>query len=375
MSSTRSVKALSNKDFDYSGLDAKTLHFVQEQTEEIRSLIKRTAQDIIKIGQKLIEVKKRLEYGQYRKWIEAEFNWSKSTANSFENVARQFADVQNLDIFAPSALYELAAPSTPESAREEAIARAQSGEKIGYKFAKEIKKKHIAQLARYKYASNEQPLPQEISQQNQKNYIEQEKKNFPVSVTVTSDRPEQKGKQQSITKQQVIAIAPKQTALNPSISSETTKKHLLSWIDSTVIQPESWWQLGKHHLIYCGNPHSPKLQAQLPEQIALAISFPPTANWQLGNLEQKVNSSLILFSNYDDVDLKPLREIVRNALELYTSEKETVMFSFLPDPALLILAEQLACFCFIAEPDIKRCQAVIQAWTQTGGQVTNEKLS
>lgn len=129
MSSTTPVKVQANKEFDYSSLDAETLHFVRQQTIEIRALMKRTARDIIAIGQKLIEVKQHLGYGQYRKWIETEFTWGKSTANSFENVARQFANVQNLDIFAPSALYELAAPSTPVSAREEVIARAKAGEK------------------------------------------------------------------------------------------------------------------------------------------------------------------------------------------------------------------------------------------------------
>ena len=389
MSSSLSVKALPNKDFDYSNLDAETLHFVQKQTGEIRSLMKRTAQDIIKIGQKLIAVKKRLGYGQYRKWIKTEFNWGKSTANSFENVAKQFADVQNLDIFAPSALYELAAPSTPKSAREEAIARAQAGEKIGCKFAREIKKKHITELAkpksgqtvkmfeeadRYASSSNKQPVPLKKSQHNQNNPGEEEKKSFPVSVTLPSQQLEQKRKEKSITKQKVIAIYPKQAKLNSHVSSETTKTHLLSLTDSTtIIQPESWWQLGKHHLMYCGDPHSPKLQTQLPKRIALAISFPPTANWYLGSLEQKVNSSLVLFSQYKDVDLKALRDIVRNALTIYTSAEETVMFSFLPDPALLLVAEKLFCRCWIAEPDIERCQAVIQAWTRTGGTVTMKK--
>ncbi len=326
MSSSLSVKSLSNQNFDYSSLDAETLYFIQEQTGEIRTLMKRTAQDIINIGQKLIEIKKRLGYGQYRKWIETEFNWGKSTANSFENVARHFADVHNLDIFAPSALYELAAPSTPESARQEAMAKAQAGEKIGYKLAKEIKKKHITK----------------------------------------------KENQQPISKQQVINIHPQEAELNPDVSSETTKINSLSENDSILIEPESCWQLGENHLIYCGDPHSSKLQAQLPERIALAICFPPVANWHLGNLEPKVHSSLILFSHYKDVDLKLLRDIVRNALEIYTSAEERVMFSFLPDPALLILAEQLFCCCAIAEPDPKRCQAVVQAWIQTGGKVTQK---
>ncbi|NJO97824.1 MAG: DUF3102 domain-containing protein [Pleurocapsa sp. CRU_1_2] len=98
MSSNLDIKPIPDKAFDYSSLDTECLDFVQQQTGEIRSLMKRTAQDIIEIGQRLIKVKKLLGYGQYRKWIQAEFNWGKSTANSFENVAKQFAGVQNLDV-------------------------------------------------------------------------------------------------------------------------------------------------------------------------------------------------------------------------------------------------------------------------------------
>ncbi len=340
-----SSKVTSNQKFDYSALDAETLDFVQKQTGEIRSLMKRTAQDIINIGLKLIEIKKRLGHGQYRKWIKAEFNWGKSTANSFENVAKQFANVQNLDIFTPSVLYELAAPSTPESARKEAIVRAEAGEKIGYKSAKQIKKKHLALQAKSKPLKPVSSI--EDTQQN---------KNPPVSITALSEETEQQNQKESTTPK-VIPIAPQEPADSDSLSES----------EFELIRSESWWQLGKNHLMYCGDPHSAKLQTQLPKHIALAISFPPTANWNLGSLEARVNSSLILYSQYEDVDLKSLREIVRNALELYTSEQETVMFSFLPDPILLILVEQLACCCLIAEPDLQRCQDVIRAWTQTGG--------
>lgn len=338
-------KPTSSEDFDYSALDTETLSFVREQTGEIRLLMKRTARDIISIGQKLIEIKELLGHGQYRKWIKTEFNWGKSTANSFENVAKRFANVQNLDIFTPSVLYELAAPSTPESARQEAIARAEAGEKIGYKSAKEIKKKHITQLAGLK-----SELPKQLGSATKT----QQEENF-LSPSTLSEQPEQ---QQHSVKQKTIIRPEKASSANSLLE-----------IEPEVIRAGSWRQLGQNHLLYCGDPHSSKLQTQLPKRIALAISFPPTANWNLGSIESKVNSSLILFSQYEDIDLKSLREIVRNALELYTSERETVIFSFLPDPILLMLAEQLACCCIIAEPDIIRCQNIVRAWTQTGGKV------
>ena len=339
MSLSIDSEARSSKSFHYSDLDAETLDFMQQQTREIRLLMKRTARDIINIGQKLTEIKKRLGHGKYRKWIEAEFNWSKSTANSFENVAKQFANVQNLDIFTPSVLYELAAPSTPETARQEAIGRASQGEKISFKSAKEIKKKHLLKSGKLKPDSDRKSEAIDA-----KVFLEPQK--HQISALEIGDIA-------SPNNSRYADPLPKQT-------QETTNS-------------ESWWQLGKKHLLYCGDPHSPELQSQLPEKIALAIVFSPTASWSLGNLKSRINSSLVLFSHYQDLDFKSLREIVRNALELYTNDRETVLFCFLPDPILLVLAEQLGCCCSIAEPDFVKCQNLLKAWTQIGETVKTLK--
>ncbi len=133
------------KSFDYSSLDAETNQFVQQQTREIRLLMRRTAQDICEIGQKLIEVKKILGHGRFLDWLSAEFAWTERTAQRFMSVAEKFGSqsdmMSDLD-FAPSALYTLAAPSTPETARVEAMTRATAGEPITPKLAEEIKHKH-----------------------------------------------------------------------------------------------------------------------------------------------------------------------------------------------------------------------------------------
>jgi hypothetical protein len=59
------------------------------------------------------------------------------------NVAKSFksCNLQDLQI-GTSALYMLAEPSTPETAREEAIERSESGESISYSSAKEITDRH-----------------------------------------------------------------------------------------------------------------------------------------------------------------------------------------------------------------------------------------
>ena len=74
-------------------------------------------------------------------WLQAEFGWSRRTAENFISVAETFHPkseiIANLTIL-PTAAYLLAAPSVPEKARQEAIERAEGGEKITTVVAKEI---------------------------------------------------------------------------------------------------------------------------------------------------------------------------------------------------------------------------------------------
>ena len=130
--------------FDYSTLDHDTRSFVQTKTAEIRILIKQTAQGIIDIGQRLIEVRDKLEHGQFLQWIETETEIGKSSDYRFMDVAEKLPTVGSLD-FSPKVLYLLASASTPEPAREEALCLAESGEKITPAKAQEIIAKHKAE--------------------------------------------------------------------------------------------------------------------------------------------------------------------------------------------------------------------------------------
>ncbi|MBE9178620.1 DUF3102 domain-containing protein [Oculatella sp. LEGE 06141] len=125
-------------DFDYNQLDVEQRVVVQQRTSEIKSLLRHRAQNAVEIGQKLLETKEILGYGHYRAWIESEFALGKTIANHFENVAKQFANVPNVDSFDSSALRVLAAPSVPEEIRQEAIALAAAGEYVSHAKAKEL---------------------------------------------------------------------------------------------------------------------------------------------------------------------------------------------------------------------------------------------
>ena len=84
----------------------------------------------IENGRDLLEVKERLEHGQFQKWVEGNFPWSYRTAVNMMNVAKNLK-VQDSSLlsFANETLFLLAQNSTPETAREEAIERAGDGER------------------------------------------------------------------------------------------------------------------------------------------------------------------------------------------------------------------------------------------------------
>ena len=327
----------SAQDFDYSQLDSKTSDFVREQTEEIRGLMRRTAQGIVDIGQKLLDIKEKLGHGNFLNWLKKEFDWSELTAQRFMQVAKQFKSHNLLDLeIAPSALYILSAPSTQDSVREEILSRARAGEKITYKATKETKQK-------YQSASK-------VKKDEKIDRDEEKKKAEPETLSVSDvrasllDKPRTRAIQ-SLPKQEILEVIPKQTKDK----------------EEAVVRRGSWHQLGEKHLLYCGEPNSPQFKQRLPKKIALNIAFPPTPGWQL-DTPVKANSEIAFFSHYEDFDLASFKKMIQSALEIYTEGGESIVFSFLSEPELLTIAHQLGCHCFVAEPDVEKCEAIIDRW-------------
>ena len=135
--------------FNYDSLQQGTRGVVEQRTLEIKELVKRTAHGVIEIGRKLIEVKGLLGHGNFGEWLSAEFDWSHTTATRLMNVAREFT-TENLHgaNFEVKALYLLAAPSTPKSAKEDALIHAEAGEEITFAVAKSIVDRYKASHAR-----------------------------------------------------------------------------------------------------------------------------------------------------------------------------------------------------------------------------------
>lgn len=125
--------------FDYDGLSERVRTVIEQKTAEIRGLQKRTAENIIAMGNHLITVKSLLPEGQFTSWLKMEFDWSERSAQRLMSVALAFTPDKLAGVqIDPSALYVLSAPSTPEDVREKALDRAEAGERITHQKAQEL---------------------------------------------------------------------------------------------------------------------------------------------------------------------------------------------------------------------------------------------
>src|SRR5262245_28256585 len=106
-----------------------------EHANAIRALGKRTvesmAENAVEIGRHLTEAKAEIKKlgGSWGDWLEAEFKWSDQQARRFMHIFKhkpQLNKLLNADL-PISALYLLAAPSTPTDARDKVAERAQAG--------------------------------------------------------------------------------------------------------------------------------------------------------------------------------------------------------------------------------------------------------
>ena len=293
------------KEFDYSSLDDDSRQFIQQQTGEIRGLMKRTAQGIVEIGQKLIEVKEKLGHGRFLGWLQAEFAWTDETARRFMNVAQEIGQIPQVVDFAPSALYILAAPSTPKTAREEAIARAEAGEPITYTTAKEIKKKYTSSTAKSK--SKAEPEP------------EQTPVVLPPPTLPTPPTP-----LPSSSPLEIVGFRTPAQASTPEITRAEVISSITAPQPPQIVTPESpgiWWQLSSRHLLYCGNPNSVEFLGRVTEEVQLLLAFPPVRDWQpavrartrhvveqflpqgksLDQLDDVLESNVLFYSNLEDL--------------------------------------------------------------------------
>src|SRR5438105_211735 len=121
------------KGFDYSVLAPELEAQAKEASAFIVERVKQNLQNVVLIGMQLHEMRRVLPHGHFGRWTKEEFGWSPTTEANYRAVADWLADKFTIIVdlpIAPTAAYRLAATSTPEEAREEALQRARAGEEI-----------------------------------------------------------------------------------------------------------------------------------------------------------------------------------------------------------------------------------------------------
>lgn len=128
--------------FNYAALPAEKAASARAAAERIKGRMQLAAESIVEVGRELIQQKKDLGHGNFLAWIETEFGMSDQTARNMMRVADLYGDkIKSVLDLPATALYALAAPSTPEPVRTEALERASRGEKVTAKDVEVLKKK------------------------------------------------------------------------------------------------------------------------------------------------------------------------------------------------------------------------------------------
>lgn len=130
---------MTTQGFDYASLDKHTRESVRRAAGEIKDRLKRSSEDVVEIGRRLIEVKGTLGYGRFGEWLKAEFQWTAMSASRMMRAA-EFAKSNNLldAKVTPSALYLLSSSSTPESVVGDFVGRAERGEVVTHAEVKQV---------------------------------------------------------------------------------------------------------------------------------------------------------------------------------------------------------------------------------------------
>lgn len=149
------MSAVIEAGFDYSDIDEVKRNDVRKAAERIKVRMERTVQDIIEIGIDLNKVKASLGHGHFIHWLEAEFGMSENTARNFMRVASVYGSKSATVADLPArALYELAAPSTPQEVRDQVEELVLDGEKVTVSDIKAMKEQ---------FASERKSLKQQIT--------------------------------------------------------------------------------------------------------------------------------------------------------------------------------------------------------------------
>ncbi len=125
--------------FTYSGLPVPVATEIEAATTRIKDRLTRQVKDIIEIGRDLLEVKSKLEHGQFEAWLNTAFNMTIRTAQKCMRAAKWMADKSGLGShLTPNTIYLLSAPSTPETVQQQILGDLEAGKPVNHREVREV---------------------------------------------------------------------------------------------------------------------------------------------------------------------------------------------------------------------------------------------
>ncbi|MEM9150030.1 MAG: DUF3102 domain-containing protein [Cyanobacteria bacterium P01_F01_bin.3] len=339
--------------FDYDSLDAGQRSIIQQRTGEIRERLRRSAQDVWEIGQKLSDVRSRLKYGQFLTWIKAEFGWSQRTAYNFINVYEtfgdKFANLAKVNI-ATSLLYQLASPSVPEELRDQILRAAEQGETMTAKELKAtIQKRRLKSVAARKKKNSSKGA----ARQSAKKQLETARPTADDAeiITVIAKSADTSGDEMSDGILVEVSVGNGQHG-RPPRSVSLADKVTVSKATRLDIQP-GWYQLAGQHLVFCGDTAAQVFSAWAPmAKLAIAVTGNDWAHDWL--IDQAENVVVMPTAQYSNDKLKQL-------LKLLSNPGDVVMLPWLPDARMLKTAHRLGRMVYAGENNLRKCADAITA--------------
>ncbi|MEM6452139.1 MAG: DUF3102 domain-containing protein [Cyanobacteria bacterium P01_D01_bin.105] len=335
--------------FDYDSLEVTQRSIIQQRTGEIRERLRRSAQDVWEIGQKLSDVRSRLKYGQFLTWIKAEFGWSQRTAYNFMNVYEtfgdRFANLAKVNI-ATSLLYQLASPSVPEELREQILRAAEQGDTMTAKELRAtIQRRRLAESSKSRKAKSKAKKDALPTQGSNEKFEKEAGERQPEVITViaraaddnngasidTITRPSK-----ALTSKGISRIAAPQASAEaePSVSP-------------------GWYQLEGQHLVFCGDTATQIFSTWAPmAKLVIAITGNDWAHDWL--IDQAENVVVIPNAEYSDDKIKQL-------LKLLSRPGDVVLFPWLPEENMIAITHRLGRTVYAGEANVRKCGRAIAA--------------
>lgn len=207
--------------FDYASLSPDTAKLAKESAIEIKAREKAIWENIIAIGNKLIEVKNALKHGEFEEWVSKEFGWDKYTPSRYIKIAEEAKGKLHYSTIFPNsfkALYALASglANADEETKEEILTAVEAkteekGKALTEKEIKEITEPYLKQIEQLKAKNNELEIIFE-SQQTIKSFFETEKEKIENDLKEKEDKlyeltkDNEKWKVEALTKEQQLEI-------------------------------------------------------------------------------------------------------------------------------------------------------------------------